>query len=199
MSRVENFFQVYKPRSWNSPIWTVNNKLQDYRTFFHNLSFIFIIWCLSCKKIHLSVVNKWINISFTLNTFQYSTIAWFLCKLTFMKLWIFLRPSWAAILFTELEWVSRPRHTLPDTLLCVRLCNLEMMTKKSTKPLPDIICIQLFFSLTLAHCAHYHFHRFYASTGSIKGADNSKLRKTILLWCLQYLTSTSLHGWTSQL
>ena len=69
MSRVENFFRVYKPRSWNSPIWTINNKLQDYRTFFHNLSFTFIIWCLSCKKIHLSEVNKWINISFHIKYF----------------------------------------------------------------------------------------------------------------------------------
>ena len=69
MSRVENFFQVYKPRSWNSPIETIINKLQDYRTFFHNLSFTFIIWCLSCKKIHLSEVNKWINISFHIKYF----------------------------------------------------------------------------------------------------------------------------------
>ena len=61
MSRVDNFFNVYNPRSWNSPIETIINKLQDYRTFFHNLSFTFIIWCLLCKKIHLSEVNKSIN------------------------------------------------------------------------------------------------------------------------------------------
>lgn len=70
MSRVENFFQVYKPRSWNTPIETIINKLQDYRTFFHNLSFTFIIWCLSCKKIHLSEVNKSINISFNIKYFS---------------------------------------------------------------------------------------------------------------------------------
>ena len=45
MSQVENFFRVYKPRSWNSPIETIINKLQDFRTFFHNLSFTLIIWC----------------------------------------------------------------------------------------------------------------------------------------------------------
>jgi hypothetical protein len=36
-----------------------------------------------------------------------------------------------------------------------------------------------------AQCVHCHFHRFYTSTGSIKGADNSSLKNNTvgLIFC----------------
>ena len=95
------FFQVNKPRSWNS--------------FFSSS----IIWCLLCKKIRLSELNKWININFQIKYFPIFHTSLIFMQTPFSRnygfFWDrveqpFYLPNWNEFRGLVIPWLMYRRH-----------------------------------------------------------------------------------------